>query len=106
MGEHTTELNVSNFDSKIAKGNWIVDCYALWCGPCKILAPILDEIAKEQKGKVHVGKLNVDENNEIAQRFEVMSIPTVIFFKDGEMINSVIGVRDKEEYLGLIKDSF
>jgi len=73
----------------------IVDFWAEWCGPCKMIAPILDEIATEQAGKVKVVKLNVDENQETARRFDVMSIPTLIVFKDGQPAKKMIGAKGK-----------
>ncbi len=73
----------------------IVDFWAEWCGPCKMIAPILDEIAEEQAGKVKVVKLNVDENQDTARRFDVMSIPTLIVFKDGLPAKKMIGAKGK-----------
>ncbi len=73
----------------------IVDFWAEWCGPCKMIAPILDEIAEEQAGKVKVVKLNVDENQDTARRFDVMSIPTLIVFKDGQPAKKMIGAKGK-----------
>ena len=73
----------------------IVDFWAEWCGPCKMIAPILDEIAAEQAGKVKVVKLNVDENQDTARRFDVMSIPTLIVFKDGQPAKKMIGAKGK-----------
>lgn len=73
----------------------IVDFWAEWCGPCKMISPILDEIAEEQAGKVKVVKLNVDENQDTARRFDVMSIPTLIVFKDGQPAKKMIGAKGK-----------
>ena len=77
----------------------IVDFWAEWCGPCKTIAPILDEIATEQAGKVKVVKLNVDENQDSARRFDVMSIPTLIVFKDGQPVKKMIGAKGKAALL-------
>jgi thioredoxin 1 len=77
----------------------IVDFWAEWCGPCKMIAPVLEEIADEQSGKLRVAKLNVDDNPEVARRFEVMSIPTLIIFKDGEPKKRLIGAKGKAQLL-------
>lgn len=106
MGEHTSELTQENFDKQISKGNWIVDFWAEWCGPCRVLGPIIDETAKAMKGKVKFGKVNVDEQQDLAGQFEVMSIPTLIYFKDGEIVNRAVGVMEKEEIEDSAKDAF
>ena len=77
----------------------IVDFWAEWCGPCKMIAPVLEEIASEQAGKLKVGKLNVDDNPDTARRFDVMSIPTLIVFQDGEPKKRVVGARGKGQLL-------
>ncbi len=77
----------------------LVDFWAEWCGPCKMVAPILDEIAGEQAGKLRIAKLNVDDNPNIARRFEVMSIPTMILFKDGLAEKRLVGARGKGQIL-------
>lgn len=106
MTENITVLDDKKFDEFIKKGNVVVDFYADWCGPCKIMAPHFEAAAEEMKGKVLFGKLDVDANTEIAQRFQVMSIPTTIFFKDGEQVDRTIGAIGKEEILEKIKESF
>ncbi|MCB5230558.1 MAG: thioredoxin [Candidatus Cloacimonas sp.] len=90
------ELNSENFDKEIGSGVTAVDFWAPWCGPCKILGPVLNEIAVELEGKAKIAKLNVDDSQEIALRYRVMSIPTVIVFKDGKPISSTIGVVPKK----------
>jgi thioredoxin 1 len=77
----------------------IVDFWAEWCGPCKMIAPILDEIATEHEGKLQVAKLNVDEAPDIARRFEVMSIPTLLVFRDGEVAKRLVGAKGKGQLL-------
>ena len=77
----------------------LVDFWAEWCGPCKMIAPVLDEIASEQAGKVRIAKLNVDDNPDIARRFDVMSIPTLIIFKDGEPQKRLVGAKGKGQLL-------
>ncbi len=88
-------LNQQNFDEITSKGVVLVDFWATWCGPCKMMAPNVEEIATEYKGKVTVGKVDVDECQELATRFEIMSIPTLIVFKDGEKKEVLVGYRLK-----------
>jgi len=94
-------LSDSTFDEEI-KGSdapVLVDFWAEWCGPCKMIAPVLEEISDNSQGKLRIGKLNIDENLEIARRFEVMSIPTLILFKDGEAQHRIIGARGKAQLM-------
>lgn len=88
-------LNQQNFDEITSKGVVLVDFWATWCGPCKMMAPNVEEIATEYKGKVTVGKVDVDECQELATRFGIMSIPTLIVFKDGEKKEVIVGYRLK-----------
>ena len=88
-------LNQQNFDEITSKGVVLVDFWATWCGPCKMMAPNVAEIATEYKGKVTVGKVDVDECQELATRFGIMSIPTLIVFKDGEKKEVLVGYRLK-----------
>ena len=76
----------------------LVDFWAPWCGPCKTVSPIVEELAKEYEGKIRVGKLNVDENNKTASIYSVMSIPTLMFFKNGKPVKTIIGAQGKENY--------
>jgi thioredoxin 1 len=94
-------LTDQTFDEEIqaASEPVLVDFWAEWCGPCKMVAPILDEIADEQAGKLRVGKINIDENLELARRFDVMSIPTMILFKDGEPQVRIVGAKGKGQLL-------
>ena len=91
-------FNENNFKEEVLnnEGVVIVDFYADWCGPCKIMSPIIDEIAEKNFENVKVGKVNVDENPELAIKYDVMSIPTIIIFKNGEEAKTFIGVTDKE----------
>ena len=92
------EITSSNFEETI-KGNDVVlvDFWATWCGPCKMIAPIIDEIANEFQGKAVVGKVNVDENATLAEQFGIMSIPTMIIFKNGEIAEKMVGPRTKAQ---------
>ncbi len=74
----------------------LVDFWAPWCAPCRIIAPIIEDLAKEYAGKLKVGKLNVDENQQVAAEYGIMSIPTLLFFKNGQPVDSIIGVQSKE----------
>lgn len=90
-------LNENNFDNTVANGLVLVDFWATWCGPCKMLAPTIDAIATEYKDRVVVGKVDVDESEAIARRFGIMSIPTLFLFKDGEVVEKLVGYRLKTE---------
>lgn len=87
-----------NFDEEVlkAEGPVLVDFYADWCGPCKMMGPVIEEIAAEYEGKAKVGKINVDNSEDIAARYGVMSIPTLIIFKDGQIASKFVGVKSKE----------
>ncbi len=101
MADNITTLTDTNFNEEV-KGSSepvLVDFWAEWCGPCKMIAPILEEIATEQSGKIKVAKLNVDDAPATAQQFQVMSIPTLILFKDGEVQKRVVGARGKGQLL-------
>ncbi len=95
------ELSDATFNEEIQGSDEpiLVDFWAEWCGPCKMIAPILQEIAEEQAGKIRVTKLNVDDNPETARRFEVMSIPTLIVFRNGEPQKRLVGAKGKGQLL-------
>ena len=102
MAGSTITLSEITFDEQVngASTPVLVDFWAEWCGPCKMIAPILDEIASEQEGRLTVAKLNVDDAPDIARRFGVMSIPTLILFNDGEPAKRVVGAKPKAALLG------
>lgn len=97
------KLSSENFKEEVLNSEKpvLVDFYADWCGPCNAMAPVIEELAKELEGKAKVGKINVDENSDIAVEYNVMSIPTLIIFKKGKEEKRLVGLRDKEELLSM-----
>jgi len=89
-------LNKDNFEKSIANGVALVDFWAEWCGPCKMQLPIIEEFSGEMEGKATIGKVNVDEELELAQSFGIQSIPTLILFKDGKPVKKLVGLHSKE----------
>lgn len=94
--------NTAEFDAIKENGVVLVDFYADWCGPCKMISPILEELAKEYEGKVSIAKVNVDENGDIAGRYGVMSIPNLVLFKNGEVVKQVVGFQPKNQLQALL----
>ena len=101
MAEGIVTLTTSTFDELVNSSETpiVVDFWAEWCGPCKMIAPILGEIAVEQAGKVTIAKLNVDENPDLAMKFNVMSIPTLLVFRNGEIVKRLVGAKGKGQLL-------
>ncbi|MEE9223404.1 MAG: thioredoxin [Thermoplasmata archaeon] len=90
------EVTDSSFDDFVNKYEVsVIDCWAPWCGPCKMIAPIVDELAHEYKGQIAFGKLNTDENQAISMRYHILSIPTLLIFKDGELADQIVGAMPK-----------
>ncbi len=98
-------LTSENFKDEVLDSDKpvLVDFWATWCGPCKMIAPIVEEIAKEYEGKVKVGKINVDQQPELASAFNIVSIPTIMIFKNGKIEDMVIGYKPKEQLIELLK---
>jgi len=92
------ELTKENFDQVISSGVTLVDFWAPWCGPCRMIAPVIEELAEEYQGKATIGKVNTDEQQELAVRFGIRSIPTILFFKDGEVVDQMIGAASKDVF--------
>lgn len=99
MGDGIVELTTFTWDKEVLQGQGVVmvDFWAVWCGPCKMIAPTVEELANEYAGKVKVAKLNTDENPDIASRYKIMGIPTVMFFKNGERVDQVVGAVPKTQ---------
>ena len=97
MPDKPIEVSDTNFDEMVKKyKNVAIDCWAPWCGPCLMIAPVIEELARELKGKIVFGKLNVDNNPKTAMRYNIMSIPTILLFRDGELVDRIIGAMPKE----------
>ncbi|OGW81554.1 MAG: thioredoxin [Omnitrophica bacterium RIFCSPLOWO2_12_FULL_44_17] len=102
------EITDANFQSEVLESQVpvLVDFWAEWCGPCKMLTPIVDKLAENYKGKMKVGKVNVDDNSEIPQQYGIQGIPTLILFKDGQKVNQVVGFQPEERLKSLIQSAF
>lgn len=97
-------LTKENFDGEVIKSDlpYLVDFWASWCGPCRMVSPIIDELAEEYEGKIKVGKVNVDEQGELASEHAVVSIPTIMIFRNGKVEQKLVGARSKDDFCDLI----
>lgn len=105
MAKNVIEFTSENFENEVLKSNIpvLVDFWASWCGPCKMVSPFVDELADDFEGRAKVGKVNVDEQMELAEKFKVMTIPTVMIFKNGEMVQKSVGAKPKSEFAQMIE---
>jgi thioredoxin 1 len=102
MAEDIKKLNEESFSEEIKNGVTLVDFYADWCGPCRMLTPVLEKVAKDVQGKARVAKLDIDHAQKIASSFQVTSVPTLILFKEGKEVGRLVGLRDQESIKGFV----
>jgi thioredoxin 1 len=105
MSELVQQITDDQFQTTVAKGVTLVDFWAPWCGPCKMIAPILDELAGELQGKAKIVKINVDDNPVVAGQFGIMSIPTLLLFKDGKKVDQKVGGQPKPQLKAFIEQA-
>jgi len=105
VGQHTVEFTDDNFQDEVLKstGGVLVDFWAPWCGPCRQIAPLIDQLAEQFSGKVKVGKINIDDNPNITQQYGIQSIPTLMLFKDGEVAERFMGMPPKAKLEGALE---
>ena len=103
-----THLSDGHFKKEVLESDLpvLVDFWAPWCGPCKMIAPILEELAKEYDKKIKVGKINIDENQKVASEYGIMSIPTILFFRHGKAVGQIVGAVSKSEFKKKIEANF
>ena len=106
MSDLVAHITDAEFPAAVAQGVSLVDFWAPWCGPCKMIAPILDELAGEMQGKARIVKINVDDNPEVAGQFGIMSIPTLMLFKDGKLVDKLVGGQPKPQLKAFIERAF
>ena len=105
MSDLVAHISDAEFPATVAQGVTLVDFWAPWCGPCKMIAPVLDEIAGELNGRAKIVKINVDDNPEVAGSYGIMSIPTLILFKDGKPVNKIVGGQPKAQMKAFIESA-
>ena len=99
------EFTDANFDELLGSNKVVVaDFWATWCGPCKAMGPSIDELSAEYEGQALIGKVDVEENNDLAEKYAIRSVPTIIFFKDGEMVDKMVGLQNKAVLEARIKE--
>ncbi|MCG3138210.1 MAG: Thioredoxin C-1 [Phycisphaerae bacterium] len=105
-GPNTVEFNDANFESEVLQSQQpvLVDFWAEWCMPCKALGPVIDELAKDYTGKIKVGKVDTDANKEVSVHYGISSIPTVILFKDGQIKDRFVGLRNKKDFVAALEN--
>ena len=103
MVAYITELNETNYDRFVSDGIVLVDVWAAWCGPCKAISPIIDQISEEYNGKIKVGKCDADANRDKVMALGVRNIPTVLIYKDGEIVERFVGLKPKNEIIQLVE---
>ena len=106
MSDLVAHITDAEFPATVAQGVSLVDFWAPWCGPCKMIAPILDELAGEMQGKARIVKINVDDNPEVAGQFGIMSIPTLMLFKDGKLVDKLVGGQPKPQLKAFVESAF
>jgi len=97
MGKYV-ELKSGNFDETVKEGVTLVDFWAPWCGPCRMIAPVIEELAAEYEGKATIAKVNTDEEHDLAVKFGIRSIPSILFFKDGQVVDQMVGAASKQAF--------
>ena len=104
MSDNVKEYTSDDFKSEVVESDTpvLVDFWAEWCGPCKVIAPVVEELATDYKGKIKFGKVNVDDNNMVASEYGVRSIPTLLIFKDGSVVNQIVGAVPKEKITDIL----
>ena len=105
MADSVIELTDNNFDESIEAGVTLVDFWASWCGPCMMQGPIVDQVAEKMKGKAQVAKVNVDESMQIAMKYRIQSIPTLMIFKEGEVANQLIGLQSEDQLISALEEA-
>ena len=96
VGENIKKIDESNFESEIASGVTLVDFYADWCGPCRMLGPVLEQVSSDVKGKAVVAKIDIDQAQKVTEDLQITSVPTLILFKDGKEVKRIVGLRDAD----------